>query len=332
MVVEFDDPGDQHLVVGDPGVAQILPFMGVARIGRLERQPGRARPQRHLDDLGERDVVGVRPLVIAPAQMHAHRVGRDVGGRMVEGGDVALGDAQEFVVGEVLVLIVPGRAEIGRVDLQDEAGLVDRLVFLLQRIGQGLDVGILVAVVAVGHEFGQHPRRGGVHERLVGLGRGAGLGEVGEIDRERAAVLVRDRAGAARHRRAAEPRGAAALLVEARVEIGVVDEIAVGSGLRRLVVVAAPEGADAGEPVADVKGVGDLAELPVADAVDAGRHLLLHDLVHRGGETGVERGLLDRPAGLARLEEFEQVGRARQTADVGRQDALGAVFHRPEPR
>ena len=103
-------------------------------------------------------------------------------------------------------------------------------------------------------------------------------------------------------------------------------------GLRRLVVVAAAKGADAGQPVADIEGVGDLAQLAVAHAVDPGRHLLMHDLVDRGGETGVERRLLDRPPGLARLEELEQVGRARQAADMGRQDAFGAAFHRPEPR
>ena len=41
---------------------------------------------------------------------------------MVEGGDVALGDAEKFRLGEMLVLVVAGRAEVGRIDLQDEAG------------------------------------------------------------------------------------------------------------------------------------------------------------------------------------------------------------------
>ena len=90
--------------------------------------------------------------------MHAHRVFGDRGGGVVEGRDVALGDAQEFVIRQMLVLVVPSRAEIGRVDLQDKAGLVDRLVFVLQRVGQGFDIGVFVFVMAIRHEFGQHPR------------------------------------------------------------------------------------------------------------------------------------------------------------------------------
>ena len=150
LVVESMTSGDQHFVIRDLGVAQILPFMGVAGIGGLERQPRRPRLYRHLENLGERDVVGVRPLVIAPAQMHAHRVGRNIRGGVVERRDVALCNAQEFVIRQVLVLVVPSRAEIRRIDLQDKSCLMDRLVFFLQRIGQRRDIGIFVLVVRSG--------------------------------------------------------------------------------------------------------------------------------------------------------------------------------------
>ena len=100
-----------------------------------------------------------------------------------------------------------------------------------------------------------------------------------------------------------------------------------GRGLRRLVVVAAAKDADTRQPMADVEGVGDLAKLAVAYAVDPGRDLLAHDFVDRGGKTAIERRLLDRPPGFARLEELEQIGRARQAADMGRQDAIDAAFH-----
>jgi hypothetical protein len=49
--------------------------------------------------------------------MHAHRLRRNVGGRLVERCDIALGDTQELAVRQVLILVVPGRAEIGRIDL-----------------------------------------------------------------------------------------------------------------------------------------------------------------------------------------------------------------------
>ena len=154
------------LVVGDFRALEILPFVGMARVGRLEQKARRARPHRGGEDRGKRDVVGMRPLVIAPADVHAHCFGRDVAGRMVERGNVALGNAEEFRVGEVLVLVMAGRAEVGRIDLQDEAGAVDGFVFLRQRVGQRFDIGIFVLVEAVGHEFCQHAGRGGVHERL----------------------------------------------------------------------------------------------------------------------------------------------------------------------
>ena len=41
--------------------------------------------------------MGVRPLVIAPADMDAHRIGRDVAGRVVQRGDITVGDAQKLV-------------------------------------------------------------------------------------------------------------------------------------------------------------------------------------------------------------------------------------------
>ena len=71
--------------------------------------------------------------------------------------------------------------------------------------------------------------------------------------------------------------------------------------LRRLVVVAAAEGADAGKAVTNVGGIGDLAELAVTDAVDAGRDLLGDNIADCDGEARLERGLIKFPAGLPRF-------------------------------
>jgi len=111
----------------------------------------------------------------------------------------------------------------------------------------------------------------------------------------------------------------------------VVEQVAMRCGLRRLVVVAAAEGRDAGQAMTDIEGVGDLAELAVADAVDAGGNLLPDDLVHRQGETRVERGLLERPAGFARLQKLQQVGRPRQAPDMGGKNSLCARLHAGSP-
>ena len=115
---------------------EILPFVVVARIGGFDADRLRARLEGEVDDLRERQIVGVRPFVVAPADVQPHAVGRQALGRGIERGDVALGDLAELVVGEMPVLVVARRGEIGRVDLQDEAGLDDRPVFGLHRVGE----------------------------------------------------------------------------------------------------------------------------------------------------------------------------------------------------
>src|SRR5690606_18547058 len=63
-----DDAGDDHLAFGQLYVLEDTPLMLVTRIGALEgdaRGPGR---QHGLDDLAQRDVVVVGPLVVTPAE------------------------------------------------------------------------------------------------------------------------------------------------------------------------------------------------------------------------------------------------------------------------
>src|SRR5207302_11269937 len=68
-------------------------------------------------------------------------------------------------------------------------------------------------------------------------------------------------------------------------------------------------------------------ELAVADAVDAGCDLLLDDLADSLGETGVKGCLLERPAGFARFQELQQIGRSRQAPDMGGENPFGARLH-----
>ena len=71
---------------------------------------------------------------------------------------------------EVGVLDVAAHAEVGAVDLQDEAGLGDGLVFVAHRVGDGVDVGLVVLVVVVAEEQRHHAGRGRAHEAF-GCGR-----------------------------------------------------------------------------------------------------------------------------------------------------------------
>ena len=68
------------------------------------------------------------------------------------------------------VLDVPAHRQIGAVDLQDEAGIDDRLVFLPHRLGDRLEIGLVALVVAVVEEQRDQPRRGGAEKALLSAG------------------------------------------------------------------------------------------------------------------------------------------------------------------
>jgi len=79
----IDEAGHQDLVVGDPGLLQILPLMGMARVGRSKRSAcGRARMQvSSIVASGTSWVCGPRNC---PADVHPHRLRRDVSCGVVE--------------------------------------------------------------------------------------------------------------------------------------------------------------------------------------------------------------------------------------------------------
>jgi hypothetical protein len=76
--------------------------VSVARIGRLDDQRHRLRLDQDRRDLGEIDVVVVRPFVIAPADMDAAHLGRHVAQRMVQHLHVKRGALQEIGFAQIL--------------------------------------------------------------------------------------------------------------------------------------------------------------------------------------------------------------------------------------
>jgi hypothetical protein len=118
----------------------------------IEQQGLRLGLQHHRQDGRQGDVLVVRALVVAPAHVHAHAIGRYGHQRMVQRLHVQLDPAQVGVFLQILVHHVPAQAEIGRVQLQDEARIDDGVVLVAQRQCQRLQVGIVVGVVLVGLE------------------------------------------------------------------------------------------------------------------------------------------------------------------------------------
>ena len=206
---------------------------------------------------------------------------------------------------------------MGIVDLQDEAGGDDRLVFLAQGIGEREQIFLLGAVVAVALPVRRAGRRDRRHEDLGRLGAGERRLEIGDVGGELPVAAVGDRRGAdhvplarrrvASRRRTRETSGPRA----ARPRAGARNRI----------------GLEAAEALVDVGHEARLAELAVVDHVDSELDLPAHDLGHGRGERGGVRPLVDRPALLPGLHRREQVGRPRQAADMGGENSLAAGFH-----
>ena len=311
-----DHAGDQHLVVRQFGIAPHRPFMGMPRVGGLERDRLRLSLQDDRQDLLQWNVEVVRALVVAPAQMQPRRTGRHIRQRVVERLDLLFGLLEEFRFGQILEAGVARHREVGAVELHHDAGAGDGLVFLPHGIGDGADIGGVGRIVAIGLERGDHARGGRRHERIGRLRRRDRRLEVGNVLLHRVVVAdldVTDAAQPAEHHRADE-------LHHALAEIGIIRHVAIRFRRERLA-------AETGEALLDVGRVADLAGLAVTDDIDADRHLVRDDLAHRLRDLAIEIGMIVGLVLILLHQQIDQRLRPRQAADMGRQDAIRAELH-----
>ena len=163
-----DHARQDHLAVRQLDVVPQLPFVLVAHVGRLERIALRLDLQHQVDDVLERQVVGVRAVPGPPAQVIAHAVFRNSLQRMVDGIDAQPGELVAILLdAERRLEHVPPVDQAGIVDLQDEAGVHDRQIFLAQRVGEREDELLVGLVVFVVDEVIEPARRDHAEERLV---------------------------------------------------------------------------------------------------------------------------------------------------------------------
>jgi len=158
--------GDDELVVGQLHLAEHDPLVLVTRIGALEGERLRTGPERDGQDLAERDVAVMRALVVAPAQVQAKSIGRDVAERVIERFHVGRGDLQELRVAQVGKRQVAAHRQVGTIDLEHEARAMNCVVLVLHHVGQPRQVGLATWIVLVLQEVGDDAGRGGGHERL----------------------------------------------------------------------------------------------------------------------------------------------------------------------
>ena len=162
-------------------------WRGLAASKDMACRPGR---QYQVDEVGQGDVTVVRALVVAPAHVHAEPVGRDVPGGVVQCLQARTA-TRVFRLG-CSGLSVPLAGQVGTVELQHDAGLVDGVVLLFHGVGESEDVVLGAGVIAVSHKNSMTPGDAADMKTSVGVARG-GL-QVGDVGLDHRPVGVADRA------------------------------------------------------------------------------------------------------------------------------------------
>src|SRR5262245_7396203 len=315
----IDDAGDQRLAVGNADAFPHLPFMGVARIGGLEIDEAGIGLEHGIDDVLELDVVVVRAGIVAPAQVQPHLLRRQAARGLVHRLDrhrhVGLDVGGADIAGEAM----GAHGQIGRVELQIEAGRHDRLVFDRQRRGRRLEIGLVRGIVEVG-EVEQHLSRRDRRDERVIRRRAAERGlEIVDVALHGVGVAQLDRPFHIRHHQVPATLVFDEQLVD---DLGKLAEIG-GDELGAI--------GEAGIALHHVIAEADLAHLAVRDDVDAGIALLADDLLDRFAHPRAQLALVHRLLVEQIPHHAGKIRRPRQAAGVGGEDTVGASFHRYLP-
>src|SRR2546423_3304438 len=113
-------------------------------------------------------------LVVAPAEMQAHALGRDVLGRRVEHLEMQVDDLTKLCQRQGPELPIPAGAQVRAIELQREAGVSDRLVLVFEDVGERPQVFLVGLIVTVALEARHLSGRYRRHEDLCGVA-GSGL-------------------------------------------------------------------------------------------------------------------------------------------------------------
>src|SRR3989442_5271375 len=142
--LRLDHAGDQHLALRHLHALEQRPLVTVPGVGGLERDAGGARREHEVDDVGQRHVVVMGALVVAPAHVHAQLLGRDARGRVIQRLDVQAGRLPELLEAEPRVLDVPAHHHVPAGELYNHPVAAYALVIGARRLLDGPE-GPLVA-------------------------------------------------------------------------------------------------------------------------------------------------------------------------------------------
>src|SRR6266513_518308 len=216
---------------------------------------------------------------------------------------------------------MPLEREVGAVELQQEAGLDDRLVFNAERLPKRREIRLVGVVIFVLHRSSDDAGRGRGQKRLD---KGVWLpvehgSEIGDLRFELAVIDIAhfaDRLWWVHIRHSfARSQLLRHLLLQERIAL----DIAAGPAL--------PAAAEPAHAVADIEEEGLALMLAIVADIDAGFDLLVDDPAQRLLAEPVELGRIDLAAARAPDIETRQLGRPRQAAGMGRQDSVFAPPH-----
>ena len=209
---------------------------------------------------------------------------------------------------------MPPQCQVRTIELEDNAGPGDQVVFGFHRVSQGVEVGFLIGIVIVGEEQRNNPRRCCGHERGVDSRIGQRALEAPDIGLDSFGTT---------ECHGADARGRRDFQLDRACKIREVGEVGQCQRRRRSI--------ESGQAFPHVGRIAKLACLAIADNVDAHRALALDDIAH---------GLVEQPRQILIIaanrcvpvdgdEQILNMSRTRKTSGVRRQDAIVFLQHDP---
>ena len=123
-----------RLLPSGSGCPEDGPLVLVLRVRRLDRAALRLDLVDDVDQVLQRQVLRVRVVAAAPADVQSHPALGTVADRVVEGLDAQVGPLAVLLDRELRVHLEAVR-QVGVVELENEAGVRDRLVLVVHRVG-----------------------------------------------------------------------------------------------------------------------------------------------------------------------------------------------------
>mmetsp|Transcript_27498 Transcript_27498/g.50847 ORF Transcript_27498/g.50847 Transcript_27498/m.50847 type:complete len:293 (+) Transcript_27498:4469-5347(+) len=256
----------------------------------------------------------MRPLIVAPADMHPDLVGGNIRKRMVQCLHMGVCNLDELGICQVGKKHMAAERQVRTVQLQVQTRAHNRFIFRLHRISQSRQISVAGRIKIILQEKRNHTGGRRIHKPPRGPMFGHGRLEVGNI-------LLKLTLPFAAHctcAHGARVFGRSAIIGEALEKAGELFQI---SGRIAGAVTGKP-----GVAILDIRRIADLGGLPIADNVDTCGDLFGNGVRHGTGHGGIKRGLVIGLFTFAGKDEIDDLLGPGQTAHMGCEDCQRALL------